>query len=75
MSNKDDIYNADSVYNNGAGGSGNDPDAIHDNVAGEINAITDKATPVGADLIIIEDSEDSFNKKKEHFTRLLTIGC
>lgn len=40
-----------------------DPDAIHDNVAGEINAVTEKATPVDNDLVIIEDSADSFNKK------------
>jgi len=45
-----------------------DPDAIHDNVAGEINAITAKATPVDADVLLIEDSADSFNKKK------ITIG-
>lgn len=43
--------------------AGDDPNAIHDNVAGEIDAITEKATPVDADLVIIEDSEDSFNKK------------
>jgi len=41
-----------------------DADAIHDNVAGEINAIASKATPVAADVIVIEDSADSFNKKK-----------
>lgn len=41
-----------------------DADAIHDNVAGEINAITEKASPVDADLVVIEDSEDSNNKKK-----------
>lgn len=41
-----------------------DSDAIHDNVAAEINAITEKGTPVDADLIIIEDSADSNNKKK-----------
>lgn len=43
---------------------GTDADAIHDNVGGEINAITSKGTPVGADLLVIEDSADSFNKKK-----------
>lgn len=43
---------------------GVDPTAIHDNVAGEINAVASKATPVDADVIVIEDSEDSFNKKK-----------
>ena len=46
-----------------SGGSGTDPDAIHDNVAGEIDAITRKGSPVAADLILIEDSEDSNNKK------------
>jgi len=47
-----------------SGGVGSDADAIHDNVAGEINGITEKATPVDADLILIEDSADSNNKKK-----------
>ena len=42
---------------------GTDPNAIHDNVAGEINVITEKATPVAGDMIVIEDSEDSHNKK------------
>lgn len=47
----------------GGGGPGSDTDAIHDNVAGEIAAITAKGSPVAADLVIIEDSEDSNNKK------------
>lgn len=46
------------------GGSGTDPDAIHDNVAGEIAAVALKATPVSADLLLIEDSADSNNKKR-----------
>ena len=37
---------------------------IHDNKDGEINTITEKASPVAADLVLIEDSEDSNNKKK-----------
>ena len=41
-----------------------DEDAIHDNVAGEIAAITEKGTPVSADLLVIEDSADSDNKKR-----------
>jgi hypothetical protein len=48
----------------GPAGSGTDNNAIHDNVAGEIQAIATKTTPVVGDLLIIEDSEDSFNKKK-----------
>ena len=41
-----------------------DEDAIHDDVAGEINALTTKTTVADADVFIIEDSADSFNKKK-----------
>ncbi len=37
--------------------------AIHDDVASEISAITEKATPVSADMVVIEDSADSNNKK------------
>ena len=44
--------------------AGIDTDAIHDNVAAEINAITEKVTPISADLLIIEDSADSNNKKR-----------
>ena len=43
---------------------GSDPDAIHDNVAGEIAAIALKASPVSGDLLVIEDSADSNNKKR-----------
>jgi len=53
---------ADGTDDTGAGGS--DATAIHDNVAGEISLITEKASPVSADLIIIEDSADSNNKKR-----------
>ena len=52
----------------GGGAAGADATAIHDNVAAEISAIAAKAVPVLADLILIEDSEDSFNKKK------ITVG-
>ena len=46
------------------GGSGSDADAIHDNVAGEIDAISEKLAPVAADLIIGEDSDSGFAKVK-----------
>jgi hypothetical protein len=52
------------------GASGTDADAIHDNVAAEINAITSKGTPVGADVIVLEDSADSWAKKKATITSL-----
>lgn len=41
-----------------------DADAIHKNVDGEINAIALKASPVSADVGVLEDSADSFSKKK-----------
>ena len=41
-----------------------DATAIHDNVAGEIAAITEKATPVAADLMVIEDSAAGDIKKR-----------
>ncbi len=43
---------------------GADADAIHDNVAAEISAITEKATPVDADLVVIEDSAAANAKKR-----------
>lgn len=47
-----------------------DDTAIHNNKAGEINAIADKALPVGADVILLEDSADGFNKKKSSLGNL-----
>ena len=41
-----------------------DFDAIHDNVAGEIIAITEKPIPTADDVVIIEDTADSNNKKR-----------
>lgn len=61
-------------------GLGSDDDAIHDNVASEISAISEKGTPVSADLLLIEDSADSNNKKKIQIGNLpggggLEVGC
>jgi hypothetical protein len=47
-----------------------DPDAIHDNVAGEISAITEKVTPVDGDWVLIEDSAASNAKKKAQLGNL-----
>jgi hypothetical protein len=47
-----------------SGGGATDVDAIHDNVAGEIEAITEKADPIASDIVLIEDSADGFNKKQ-----------
>lgn len=51
-----------------------DEDAIHNDVAGEINAVTSKATPVAADVLLIEDSAASWAKKKIALTDLLGGG-
>lgn len=40
------------------GSAATDGAAIHDNVASEISAITEKTTPVAADMLIGEDSEN-----------------
>ena len=45
------------------GGAGSDATAIHDNVAGEIAAVSLKGTPVGADFLLIEDSAAGNAKK------------
>lgn len=51
----------------------NDTSAIHDNVPGEISAITEKATPAATDLLIIEDSADSNNKKRIQISSIFSI--
>ena len=38
--------------------------ALHDNIASEIWGIAEKDTPVDADIVVIEDSADSWAKKK-----------
>ncbi len=48
-----------------------DPDAVHDNVSGEIAAVTEKTAPVAADLVLLEDSEDSNDKKRAQIGNLV----
>ncbi len=52
---------------------GTDDNAIHKNVSNEIATISEKTAPVGADLVIIEDSENSFSKKKAKLNSLIKI--
>ena len=47
-----------------ASGGGTDANAVHVNQAAEISGVTSKATPTGADFLLIEDAADSDNKKK-----------
>ncbi len=51
-------------------GAGIDTSAIHKTSAGEIYALTVKTTPVAADVVLIEDSADSWNKKKAAISSL-----
>lgn len=52
------------TYPNPTVNDGADGTAIHDNVAGEINAVTEKVVPASADLLLIEDSAAANAKKK-----------
>jgi len=54
----------DGVITLNFGNAATDNDAIHNNVSGEINAITEKTTLVANDILLIEDSADNFNKKR-----------
>ena len=53
--------------------AGTDNDAIHDNVASEISAITNKATPAAGDFLLIEDSAAG-NVKKHILVSSLPSG-
>ena len=46
------------------GSAATDAAAIHDDVAEEIHAITEKATPADDDELLIEDSADAWAKKR-----------
>lgn len=58
----------------GGGGPGSDTTAIHDDTAGEIAGIVEKVVPVSGDLIVIEDSADSNNKKRIQIGNLPAPG-
>jgi len=51
-----------------------DATAIHDNVAAEISAVAEKTVPIGADLVLAEDSADSNNKKKVQLVNLYKVA-
>lgn len=73
-------HNADSLANlntkvsdatlDDVSGNRTDADAVHDNVSAEISAITEKVAPVGADLLLIEDSAAANAKKKVQIINL-----
>lgn len=51
-----------------------DTDAIHISEAGELDTLTEKSTPINNDIILIEDSADSYNKKKLKISNLPSGG-
>jgi hypothetical protein len=53
-----------------SGVAGFDASALHTDTGSEISALTAKTTPVGADMLVIEDSEDTNAKKKLTLTAL-----
>jgi len=53
---------------------GTDENAIHDNVAGEVNALT-SVVPTLLDVALIEDQSDSWNKKKVTINGILGLGA
>ncbi len=52
--------------------TGNDTDAVHVDVAAEMSGVTEKASPVSADLLLIEDSAASNAKKRVQIGNLPT---
>jgi hypothetical protein len=51
-----------------------DANAIHRDTKSEIIDITEKTVPVASDIIIIEDSNDTYSKKRVQISNLLNIG-
>jgi hypothetical protein len=49
---------------------GSDATAIHTDANNEISGVTEKGTPAGADIVVIEDSAASFVKKKVQLSNL-----
>jgi hypothetical protein len=58
----------------GGSPSSTDSNAIHKTTSGEIAALTEKTTPVSADLLVIEDSAASNAKKKVQIGNLPGSG-
>lgn len=59
-----DVLTWDSDASEWVPAAATDGAAIHDNEAGEIAGITEKEAPVAGDLLLIEDSEDGYAKKR-----------
>ena len=49
---------------------GGDQNAYHKNVDSEILGTSEKTTPIGADVLLLEDSAGTYSKKRMQFTNL-----
>lgn len=67
-----DGSDADALHTHSADGI--DTSAIHDNQSAEISVITEKGSPVNADLLLIEDSASSNVKKRVQIGNLPDVG-
>ena len=65
-----DYHPATKKYVDDGGGGGTDAAAIHDDTPSEISAITEKTSPVAADMLLIEDSADTNATKMLQITNL-----
>ncbi len=63
------------TYPNPTVDNGADATAIHDDTSGEIAAVALKATPVGADIVLIEDSAASNAKKRTTVQAIADLGA
>lgn len=54
----------------GGGGPGSDTTAYHSTIAAEISTTALKATPVGADVMLLEDSAGGYTKARATFSSL-----
>jgi len=52
-----------------------DPDALHVDTASEIYLLDEKTEPDNLDILVIEDSEDTYNKKKLQIANLDLSQC
>jgi len=69
-----DVSNPHAVTQTQVGLSNLTNDAQLKRAAGDLNTFTEKLVPVAADILIIEDSADSFNKKKIQVGNLPSAG-
>jgi hypothetical protein len=64
----------DHIHGSSGSSGGYDENALHDNETGEIYMVVEKTQPVMDDILLIEDSEASYAKKKVKFDNIPAPG-